>query len=162
MTGIDEPIDTPGTSQRARLGAVVAGVVMLAAACQAGRSTPNFTFAPASNGSPAASASVSTSGSPAASGSTITLTLKEYSITPPTVNIKAGTPVTFEARNEGTIDHALVINGTGVNLATKDLAFGPGTSETISATLAAGTYTFICPVDGHAGQGMRGTITVTP
>jgi uncharacterized cupredoxin-like copper-binding protein len=78
------------------------------------------------------------------------------------VTLKAGTPVTFEARNEGTISHALVISGAGVNLATKDLEFGPGTSETISATLAAGTYTFICPVDGHAAQGMKGTITVTP
>ena len=67
-----------------------------------------------------------------------------------------------EARNDGTINHALVISGTGVNLATKDLSFGPGSTETISATLAAGTYTFICPVDGHAGQGMTGTITVTP
>ena len=76
--------------------------------------------------------------------------------------MKAGAPVTFEARNDGTINHALVISGTGVNLATKDLSFGPGTTETISATLAAGTYTFICPVDGHAGQGMTGTITVTP
>ncbi len=93
---------------------------------------------------------------------TVTLALKEYSITPATVTLKAGTAVTFEARNEGTINHALVISGTGVNLATKDLAFGPGTTETIAATLATGTYTFICPVDGHAGQGMRGTITVTP
>ena len=162
MTGIDWLLDTPRTWRRARVGSVVAGVVMLAAACQAGASAPNLTFAPASNGSPAASSSVSASGGPVASGSTITLTLKDYSITPATVTMKAGTPVRFEARNEGTINHALVITGTGVSLATKDLAFGPGTSETISATLAAGTYTFICPVDGHAGQGMRGTITVTP
>ena len=135
---------------------------MLAAACQAGGSTPTFTFAPPSSSSPAVPASVLASGSPVASGSPITLALKEYSITPATVTIKAGTPVTFEARNEGTINHALVITGTGVSLATKDLAFAPGTSETISATLAAGTYTFICPVDGHAAQGMKGTITVTP
>ena len=92
----------------------------------------------------------------------MTLSLKEYSITPAKVSLEAGTAVTFEARNDGTIDHALVISGDGVSLATKDLAFGPGTTETISATLAAGTYTFICPVDGHAGQGMTGTITVTP
>jgi plastocyanin len=137
-------------------------VVVLAAACQAAGSTPALTFAPPSSSSPAAPASVLASGSPVASGSTITLTLKEYSITPPTVTIRAGTPVTFEARNEGTINHALVITGTGVSLATKDLAFGPGRSETILATLAAGTYTFTCPVDRHAAQGMKGTITVTP
>jgi uncharacterized cupredoxin-like copper-binding protein len=58
-------------------------------------------------------------------------------------------------------NHALVI-GTGDNVATEDLSFAPGTTETVSATLPAGTYTFICPVDGHATQGMTGTITVTP
>jgi plastocyanin len=79
------------------------------------------------------------------------MSLKEYSITPAKVTLKAGTAVTFEAHNDGTINHALVISGTGVNLATKDLSFAPGTTETISTTLAAGNYTFICPVDGHAG-----------
>jgi plastocyanin len=139
---------------------ILAGAVMLAAGCQAGGSTPGFTFAPPPGASTSASPSNSASGS--TSGSTITLSLKEYSITPATVTLKAGTPVTFEARNDGTISHALVISGAGVNLTTKDLAFQSGTSETISATLAAGTYTFICPVDGHAAQGMKGTITVTP
>lgn len=134
---------------------------MLAVGCQAGGSAPSFTLAPTSSGLASSSPSNSVTGSPA-SGSTITLSLKEYSITPATVTLKAGTPVTFEARNEGTISHALVVSGNGVNLATKDLAFGPGTSEAISATLAAGTYTFICPVDGHAAQGMKGTISVTP
>ncbi len=135
---------------------------MLAAGCQAGATATSFTFAPVSSAPPSASPSVSASGSPVANGSTITLSLKEYSITPAKVTLKAGTPVTFEARNEGAISHALVISGAGVSLATKDLSFGPGTSEAISATLAAGTYTFICPVDGHAAQGMMGTITVTP
>jgi plastocyanin len=134
---------------------------MVVAGCGAGGSTPGFTYAPPAGASTGTTPSGSVSGS-AASGSTITLSLKEYSITPATVTIKAGTPVTFEAHNEGTISHALLISGNGVNLATKDLAFQPGTTETIAATLAAGTYTFICPVDGHAGQGMKGTITVTP
>jgi plastocyanin len=134
---------------------------MVVAGCGAGGSTPGFTFAPPPSASTNTTPSNSATSSPV-SGSTITLSLKEYSITPATVMIKAGTPVTFEARNDGTINHALVISGNGVSLATKDLAFGPGTTETIAATLAAGTYTFICPVDGHAGQGMKGTITVTP
>lgn len=96
------------------------------------------------------------------SGATVTLSLKEYSITPATVTLKLGTPVTFVARNDGTISHALMITGNDVNVATKDLAFQPGTSESITATLGAGAYTFICPVDGHASQGMQGTIAVTP
>ena len=135
---------------------------MVAAACGSGAATPGLTFTPAS-APPAGSAPPAvTSEAPSGSGAPVTLSLKEYSITPATVTLKAGTPVTFAARNDGTISHALVISGTGVSLATKDLSFGPGTTETISVTLAAGTYTFICPVDGHAGQGMIGTITVTP
>jgi len=117
--------------------------------------------APPPNTSTNTTPSSSTTAGPA-SGSTITLSLKEYSITPAAVTIKAGTPVTFEARNDGAMSHALVISGGGVSLATKDLGFGSGTSETIAATLAAGTYAFICPVDAHAARGMKGTITVTP
>jgi nitrite reductase (NO-forming) len=146
---------------RARLGATFAGLALVVAACGSGAATPGVSFSPASQPPASAAPSASTE-PPSGSGATVTLSLKEYSITPATVTVTAGTPVTFEVRNDGTINHALVISGTGVNLATKDLSFGPGTTETISATLAAGTYTFICPVDGHAGQGMTGTITVTP
>lgn len=146
---------------RGRLGATFAGLALMAAACGSGAATPGFTSSPASQ-PPASGAPSASTEPPSGSGTTVTLALKEYSITPATVTLKAGTAVTFEARNEGTINHALVISGTGVNLATKDLSFGPGATETIAATLAAGTYTFICPVDGHAGQGMTGTITVTP
>lgn len=98
----------------------------------------------------------------ASSAQTVTFSLKEYSITPSSATIKVGTPVTFLARNDGTISHALAISGQGISLATKDLSFQPGTSESITGTLAAGTYTFLCPVDEHAGQGMTGTLTVTP
>jgi len=150
-----------------RIASFVGGAVLVVAACGGGGTAPTFTFAPVAStpgSAPAstAAASSATEASPAGSASTITLALKEYSITPSTLTIKAGTPVTIEARNEGTISHALVISGNGVSLATKDPAFAPGTTETISATLAAGTYTFSCPVDGHAAQGMKGTLTVTP
>lgn len=147
---------------RVRLRVVVAGLALIAAGCGSGTAAPGFTFAPASAGPSSAPPSEPASPSAGESGATVTLSLKEYSITPATVTLKAGTPVTLVARNDGTISHALVISGNGVNVATKDLAFQPGASESITATLGAGTYTFICPVDGHATQGMQGTITVTP
>jgi len=164
MAASEPPSRHPGW----RLASFVGAAVLVVAACGGGGTAPTFTFAPAASApgsAPASSAAASSSATeagPAVSASTITLALQEYSITPSTLTIKAGTPVTIEARNEGTISHALVISGNGVSLATKDLAFAPGTTETISATLAAGTYTFICPVDGHAAQGMKGTLTVTP
>ena len=174
MTALGARADLLRLLRGGRLGTALTGLVLVVIACQGGGSTPGFTFRPAASGSPgespppSAAASVSGSGSgsvsasPVASGSTITLSLKEYSITPATVTLEAGTPVTIAARNDGTINHALVISGAGVSLTTKDLSFSPGRTETISANLAAGTYTFVCPVDGHAAQGMTGTITVTP
>jgi uncharacterized cupredoxin-like copper-binding protein len=145
-----------------RLGATIAGLAIIAVGCGSGAATPGFTFAPPAPSAGSANPPFATPSAPSVAGSTVTLSLKEYSITPSAITVKAGTPVTFEAHNDGTISHALVISGAGVNLTTKDLAFQPGTSETISATLAAGRYTFVCPVDGHAAQGMKGTITVTP
>lgn len=162
MTATGRRVTTRRAGPRARLGLTTAGLVLVAAACGSSAATPGFTYAPVSQAPAGSTPPVATSEAPSVSGSTVTLSLKEYSITPAAVTVKAGTPVTFEARNEGSVSHALIISGTGVNLATKDLAFQPGTTETISTTLAAGTYTFICPVDGHAAQGMKGTITVTP
>jgi uncharacterized cupredoxin-like copper-binding protein len=126
---------------------VAAAAIVLLAGCGSTARSPGATAPPPGSAGPTVS--------------TVTLSLKEYSIAPATLTIRAGTPVQFAARNDGTIDHALVISGNGLSLTTKDLAFGPGTTETILATLPEGTYTFSCPVDGHAAQGMRGTITVT-
>jgi plastocyanin len=138
-------------ARRVQLGLALTGLAVVLAACGAA-SAPS-----AGSGSPAGG-----SEAPSGSGATTTLSLKEFRITPETVTIKAGTSVTFAARNDGRMVHALVIKGNGINLATKDLAFGSGTTETITANLAAGTYTFFCPVGAHASLGMRGTLTVTP
>jgi plastocyanin len=155
-------VGSPRPGRHARLWVAIAGLAIVAAACGSGATTPGFTYAPASQPASSSNPPAASSSPPSAAGSTVALSLKEYSITPLTVTVKAGTPVVFEARNDGTISHALVISGNGVSLATKDLAFQPGTTEPIAVTLAAGSYTFICPVDSHAAQGMQGTITVTP
>jgi uncharacterized cupredoxin-like copper-binding protein len=101
--------------------------------------------------------------SPAPSGSPIKveLSLQEYSITPKAVTIHGG-QLTIEAHNAGKMSHALSLTGEAVSLSTRDLSFDPGTTESITATLAAGTYTFFCPVDGHRQLGMEGTLTVLP
>jgi uncharacterized cupredoxin-like copper-binding protein len=53
-----------------------------------------------------------------------------------------------------------VLTGNGVDGQTKDLAYGPGHSEGFTVTLKPGTYRFFCPVDGHQGLGMLGTLVV--
>jgi plastocyanin len=88
-----------------------------------------------------------------------TLHLSEYKITPAQLSLDAGT-YTFTAINDGTISHALVLTGNGVDGQTKDLAYGPGHSEGVTVTLKPGTYRFFCPVDGHQGLGMLGTLVV--
>jgi len=142
----DHGVTARPAAGRVRLGLALAGLAVAIAACGPGGATP-----PAEG-----------PGAPGASGATITLSLTEFSITPAAVTIKAGTSLTIAARNDGSVAHALVISGNGISLTTKDLAFGRGMTETITATLAAGTYKFICPVGGHAARGMTGTITVTP
>jgi uncharacterized cupredoxin-like copper-binding protein len=61
--------------------------------------------------------------------------------------------------NNGTIAHALEIEGNGVEETTGDIQ--PGAGATLRVTLAKdGSYDLYCPIDGHRGQGMRGAVTV--
>ena len=87
------------------------------------------------------------------------LHLAEYRITPATLSLDAGT-FTFTAINDGTISHALELTGNGIDGHTPDLAFAPGHSEGFTVTLKPGTYQFFCPIDGHRGLGMQGTLIV--
>lgn len=70
--------------------------------------------------------------------------------------------MTIEAKNAGTISHALLLTGGSVTAQTRDFSYQPGTAGSFTVTLAPGTYTFFCRVDGHAGLGMKGILTVTP
>jgi len=87
------------------------------------------------------------------------LHLAEYRITPATLSLDAGI-YTFTAVNDGTISHALELSGNGIDGRTPDLAFAPGHSEGFTVTLKPGTYQFFCPIDGHRGLGMHGTLVV--
>jgi plastocyanin len=90
---------------------------------------------------------------------TIQLSEKEYSLTPSTVrSAKTGT-YELEATNNGTIAHALELDGLGVKAKTGNIQ--PGATATLRVTLANdGSYELYCPIDGHRAQGMRATVTV--
>jgi plastocyanin len=90
---------------------------------------------------------------------TITIDESEYKLDPATVNLdKAGT-YEFEAVNNGTIDHALEIEGGDLEEETDTIA--PGQSATLTVTLADDTtYELYCPIGSHADQGMKGSIVV--
>ena len=60
--------------------------------------------------------------------------------------------------NSGETDHALEIEGEGVEAKTEEIE--PGKSATLKVKLEAGDYELYCPVDGHAERGMEGRLTV--
>jgi plastocyanin len=92
-------------------------------------------------------------------GNTLTLILKDFTITPAKVTLpKAGT-YTIVAWNEGSQLHSLKIQGNGLNV--KGTSIGFGKKMTFTADFKkAGTYQMFCPVDSHKDLGMTGTITV--
>jgi plastocyanin len=89
----------------------------------------------------------------------IQISEKEYSLTPGTVTVPKTGTYDFRVTNNGTIAHALEIEGNGVEEKTGDIQ--PGASATLRAALTKdGSYDLYCPIDGHRGQGMKGTVTM--
>jgi uncharacterized cupredoxin-like copper-binding protein len=83
--------------------------------------------------------------------------LTEYDIDMPE-SIPAG-PTTFEVTNAGEIEHNLQITGEGIDeVFAENLA--PGETETMEVDLQPGAYDVICPIPGHAEQGMQLELTV--
>lgn len=83
----------------------------------------------------------------------VTVSEKEFSLTPSTRKLTAG-KVTFLARNAGKFPHALAIEGPG--LATRRTAvLLPGKSARLTVTLKNGAYSLWCPVGNHASLGMK-------
>jgi uncharacterized cupredoxin-like copper-binding protein len=101
-------------------------------------------------------ASASSSGTPKR---TITVNLSEYKLTPATVNVTESGTYEFKAVNKGSTDHALEIEGNGIEEETETI--GPGETATVTVELDQdGTYEIYCPVGNHKDQGMEGTLVV--
>ena len=130
------------------LGAVVVVVAALTGGC---------------GGYGGGSKKASSTSTPASSGGTVVKTVTvhetEYKLTPNSISLpKAGTYV-FKGVNDGTTTHSLGIEGHGVDMDAADIS--PGSSGKLRVTLPKnGTYEIYCPVDGHKGLGMKGTVTV--
>jgi plastocyanin len=90
---------------------------------------------------------------------TIQISEKEYSLTPGIVTVSKTGTYEFRVTNNGKIAHALEVEGNGVEEKIGDIQ--PGASATLRVTLTKdGSYELYCPIDGHRGQGMKGTVTV--
>ncbi len=90
----------------------------------------------------------------------------------PTLTFKAGDTVTVTLHNVGTVPHnwAIVTDKTdgstnyafsGAVIGSASNAVAPGASSSATFTVGnAGSYYYICQVDGHVSLGMWGTVTV--
>jgi uncharacterized cupredoxin-like copper-binding protein len=55
-------------------------------------------------------------------------------------------------------EHGIAVKGNGIDRDGQIVK--PGGTASVSADLKPGSYTFYCNYDGHAGSGMKGTLTV--
>jgi uncharacterized cupredoxin-like copper-binding protein len=75
---------------------------------------------------------------------------------------KAGEKIEFKLENEGTAEHELEISGPDGTKVGEVGEVEPGATAAAVVTLAGpGTYTYSCGIGGHAGQGMKGSFTVS-
>jgi uncharacterized cupredoxin-like copper-binding protein len=90
---------------------------------------------------------------------------------PATASVPAGSEVTVTLNNTGALEHSWTLVGNDADVATVTDAdainsastgtVAGGASDTLTFTApAAGTYTYVCTVPGHAAGGMVGTLTV--
>jgi len=94
----------------------------------------------------------------AAAGTPVTMSLVDFALEPKTVQLDAPGTYTFKVTNDGQAQHALEIDGNGIEEETDTL--GPGDSGEVTVELAAGEYELYCPIDGHRANGMEGTLVV--
>jgi uncharacterized cupredoxin-like copper-binding protein len=82
----------------------------------------------------------------------------EFKITLPKNTLAAGS-YSFEVKNDGKIEHDLVVQGNGVDEKTPTIA--PGKSATLKVDLKPGTYDVYCSIPGHKQAGMDLKLTVS-
>lgn len=81
-----------------------------------------------------------------------------YSFSPSTLLVPAG-PVTFSVKNAGTEEHEFeIFKGDTVVDEVEGLV--PGLTKELKVTLEAGSYTYMCKLNGHDLLGMKGSLTV--
>jgi uncharacterized cupredoxin-like copper-binding protein len=88
----------------------------------------------------------------------VTATETEFKIALPKSTIAAGS-YSFEVKNDGKIEHDLVVEGNGVDEKTQLIEAGD--TATLKVDLKPGTYDVYCSVPGHKEAGMDLKLTVS-
>jgi plastocyanin len=92
---------------------------------------------------------------PPGDGTVVNVVAKISGFTLDQTSVNAGA-VTFVVKNDDFMPHDFAIEGNGVQEKTARIA--PRKTASLTVNLPAGTYTYVCTVDGH-GQSMHGTFT---
>jgi uncharacterized cupredoxin-like copper-binding protein len=125
------------------LAGLAAGTALLVSACGGGGSEP---------------AAQESAGAEAAK--TIRIAATDFAFEPRTVELSAPGRYTFVVANSGKAEHALEIEGPGVESKTETI--GPGGETRLTVEIAEpGAYEIYCPVAGHRDMGMKGKVTAS-
>lgn len=91
----------------------------------------------------------------------IHVTLKEWEITPSSLQAKAG-KVRFIVHNTGKMEHGFEVEGfiQGVKFEEEIEPFAAGQTKVLEVELAPGDYEVYCQVPGHKELGMKGKLVV--
>lgn len=93
----------------------------------------------------------------------VSITLKEFMITPNKITVTQGQPVQFTVTNAGTVEHNFKVDmhDQGIEQVLFSPNLKPGETRTAEYTFpVAGDWGMDCPVDEHEEHGMEGDITV--
>ena len=140
----------------AALPMAAAAVALTAAGCSSsGSPAAAPSSAAPSSAAPAAAASGAAGGTTA-----VTAIETEFHIALSKKSFSPGT-YKFTAVDKGHLQHNLVIDGPGVNMAKTAGLLSPGQSASVTVTLSKGSYDIFCGVPGHKAEGMNVNITVS-
>jgi uncharacterized cupredoxin-like copper-binding protein len=135
-------------------------VTLLAVAALAGcGSGDKASGASGATDTPAATPTTASATSPTTtkSADTVDVVAEDIKLDKSSYEASAG-EVTIAYKNEGAIEHTLLIDGvSGIELDVK----AHGDTDTGTVTLKPGTYTIYCGMPGHRAAGMHATLTVS-
>ncbi|HEX9313030.1 MAG TPA: multicopper oxidase domain-containing protein [Actinomycetota bacterium] len=104
-----------------------------------------------------AAAACGSSGGAQSGKASVSVSLKEFSITPAQISVPAGVAVDVAVSNAGTAQHSFAVDVGGRTVQTNMI--DPGGSATLSIpALKAGTYSAWCTVPGHKALGMSAVL----
>jgi plastocyanin len=143
----------------AGLVGIVSGVTLLLTGCgTSGAKTTSLAATTTKAPVAAATTPAAATTTPAAKGTVVNVTEKEFSIALSQATFKPGV-YTFVVKDDGAVSHNLNIKGPGI-AGTATSTIKAGGSESITVTLAAGSYELWCSIGSHKASGMDKTITV--